>query len=159
MRVCTQDKELLRNFLVAKTAKDLSLMVSMQLRPARTEPRNGAERAAVSDMESRWTAIPLSDLPASVQAALVKATAADGTGAASVAPCDAASSCESDGADGADGRAGSGVGRAGTALWYSVSVLDVDPKPLHRVPHYRRMDADIASEFTELCERSKRSPR
>ena len=134
---------MLRNFLISTTAKDLSLMVSMQLRPRRsslTAAACGIDGPGAS-VDSRWTQVPLHDLPPPLRVALTGARAAadqrGGSSDARVSSVSAAGACISGSSD-------------DLALWYSVSALDVDPKRLDRVPHYLRLDADIASNFTRL---------
>lgn len=144
----------LQDFMRAASAKDCSVLITFALTPDAA----GAAAAAVSppaastDRALESTGFTLGDehlrrnrgsflLPCRGCAA--EAAAVQRSGA-----LPGSSACSGAGS-------GDGVGHLGAQLWrvqYSVAVVDLDPKPLARIPQYLRQDREIRAVFRESGE-------
>jgi hypothetical protein len=129
------DAAYLRDYLAAATAKDCSVMLAFSLLPGEAAGASGSDPSATSasaawpdDDERARSAVP-DEGPSHWRRTLRVA--------------DVAAS------DGRHAGRGPGAATEPLALAYSIAVVDLDPKPLARIPHYARLEAQLAATFAE----------
>lgn len=133
-------RSVLRNFLLAATVKDCSVMVGFRLVDA--ECADGAVRAVQAD-RSRWQP---------------RAASGERGGGARPSEPAAVGSIPLSSVRRACGLHEADEVAEAAAFVYTVSVVDTDPKPLSRVPRYERLDAEVVAAFAKSERRRDVTP-